>query len=180
VNNDNGLHIERTSGPRKSIYAQGPPAQPRSVVARVLGQDLLYDIRQSSGSAARGKGSVNVDVLLLGAEKLSEVYHVEGVAERIALIRQRNSNLSSSIADYQQLVQQQQSDLNRWNTGSSFGIPDEDDQAQDANKAYAGRASAAEVDIEAEEAEIRELEARKKALEERVAGMGSDLAGLLR
>lgn len=181
VNGEHNLGGERPSGARKSIYAHAPPSQPRSVVARVLGPDLLYDIRQSSSSAAREKGSVNVEVLLTGAERLSEVYHVEGALEKIALLRQRNENLSSSITEYQQLVSQQQSKLNRYNTGSGFGLPDDDDQYQQGVvSASSRRYNPAEVDIEAEEAEIRELEARKKALEERVAGLGTDLAGLLR
>ena len=123
---------------------------------------------------------MNVEVLLTGAEKLCEVYHVEGANEKISSIRQRNENLSTSIAELQQLVLQQQSKLNRFNTGSGFGLVEEEEQESSSTSVPNQRAIPTEIDIEAEEADIRDLEARKLVLEERVAGMGNDLAGLLR
>lgn len=171
---------ERSIHTRKSIYATGPPVQQKSAVARVLGPDMLYEIRQTSGSAARGKGAVNIEVLLRGAEKLCEVYHVEGAAEKIASIRQRHELLVSSVSEYQDLITQQQTDLEQFDsaTGQDF----HDDEVDDATVApFRGPSTASgEFDPEAEEAEIRELEARKQALEERVTGMGKDLEGLLR
>lgn len=173
------LHqTERSGHGRKSIYATGPPMK-QSAVARVLGPDMLYEIRQTSGSASRGKGTVNVEVLLRGAEKLCEVYDVEGATEKISSIRQRHQVLAASVAEYQELVLQQQAKLNRFNSGSGYeNVDDEVDAAADSVPAPARIIT--EADVEAEEAEIRELEARKKALEDRVSGMDKDLEGLLR
>lgn len=171
-------HADRTTHGRKSIYATGPPVK-QSAVARVLGPDMLYEIRQTSGSASRGKGVVNVEVLLKGAEKLCEVYNVEGATEKIASIRQRHQTVASSIVDYQARVLQQQSKLNRFNSGSGY-----EDQDNNLGGVIASEPVQAKVlteaDLQAEEAEIRELEDRKKALEARVSGMGKDLEGLLR
>lgn len=175
-----GLHHgERSVHGRKSIYATGPPVK-QSAVARVLGPDMLYEIRQTSGSASRGKGTVNVEVLLRGAEKLGEVYDVEGASAKISSIRQRHQSLAASVAKYQDLVLQQQSKLNRFNSGSGYANLDDEVDGAAPDSEPASTKITTEADIEAEEAEIRELEARKKALEDRVSGMDKDLEGLLR
>ncbi|ETN45402.1 uncharacterized protein HMPREF1541_09233 [Cyphellophora europaea CBS 101466] len=170
---------DRISHGRKSIYATGPPVK-QSAVARVLGPDMLYEIRQTSGSAARGKSVVNVEVLLRGAEKLCEVYDVEGATDKIATIRRRHQALSGSVTEYQELVLQQQSKLSRFNTGAGYGIADDGVEGGSLDTGVAPARAFTETDIQTEEAEIRELEARKKALEERVYGMEKDLEGLLR
>lgn len=139
---------------------------------------MLQQIRQSSGSAAKGKGSVNVEVLLVGAERLCEAYAVAGASDKITAIRTRHEHISSSIADYQERVLTQQSKLDRYHGGSGFGV----DDAEDGMNGGSGVDTApvyTEQDLEMEQAEIGELEARKKALEARVAGMEKDLGGLL-
>ena len=174
-----GLQHERTTSGRKSIYATGPPVK-QSAVARVLGPDMLYEIRQTSGSASRGKGTVNVEVLLRGAEKLCEVYNVEGATEKIASIRHRHASVTSSLSDYQARVLQHQSKLNRFNSGPGDDNVDDLSEGAVPTAGPPARQVFTELDVQAEEAEIRDLEARKKALEERVAGMANDLEGLLR
>jgi hypothetical protein len=174
-----GFQQERSTHSRKSIYATGPPVK-QSAVARVLGPDMLNEIRQTSGSASRGNRTVNVEVLLRGAEKLCEVYNVEGATDKIASIRHRHETVASSLADYQTRILQHQSKLNRFNSGTGF--ENGDDALNGTGTAVSGIPARilTESDVQAEEVEIRELEARKKALEERVAGMASDLEGLLR
>jgi hypothetical protein len=157
------------------MYANAPPVK-QSAVARVLGPDMLYEIRQSSGSAARGKGQVNVEVLLRGAEKLCEVYDVEGAMEKIALLRERHQSLAASVAEYQDLVAHQQSQLAEIDTESARG---NNDLAEHDAQEMTPR-TLTEADVVAEQTEIRELMARKEALEDRVNGMGKDLEGLLR
>ena len=139
---------------------------------------MLHEIRRSSGSAARGKGGVNVEVLLQGAERLCEACAVAGANDKIAAIRRRHEQFSSSIADYQERVSTQQTKLDRYHSGSGYGIADADDGQNGINGADAAQVYT-EQDMELEEAEIRELEAKKKALEARVAGMEKDLGGLL-
>jgi hypothetical protein len=156
------------------MYPSGPAVK-QSAVARVLGNEMLLEIRQSSGSAARGKGNVNVEVLLRGAERLCDAYAVAGATDKIAAIRQRHAAVTASITDYQERVSSQQSRLERFHSGSGYGMDDVDNGVDDAGKATIYT----EQDFEAEEAEVRELEARKKALEARVAGMEKDLGGLL-
>jgi DASH complex subunit Spc34 len=158
---------------RKSIYPSGSFVK-QSAVARVLGNDMLKEIRQSSGGSARGKGGVNVEILLQGAERLCEVYAVGGATDRIAAIRRRYEQITTSIADYQQRVSVQQSRLDQYQSCSGYGVNDVLEDATETVPKYT------EQDFEAEEAEVAELEAKKKALEARVAGMEEDLGGLLR
>ena len=167
---------EKSGHGRKSIFPTGPSIK-QSAVARVLGDDMLLEIRQSSGSAAREKG-INVEILLRGAERLCEAYAVEGANDKIAAIRQMHQRISSSITEYQDRVSTQQSKLDRHHSGSGYGFDNGDDELNGSNGVDAAPVYT-EQDLEAEEAEIRELEAKKKALESRVAGMEKDLGGLL-
>ncbi|GAA5231224.1 hypothetical protein GCM10025794_26560 [Massilia kyonggiensis] len=46
----------------------------QSAVARVLGSDMMDEIKRSAGTSARGtRNEVNIDVLLRGAEILCNV-----------------------------------------------------------------------------------------------------------
>lgn len=163
---------------RKSIYPTGTMPK-QSAVARVLGNEMLNEIRQSSGSAARGRGGVNVEVLLRGAERLCTAYSVEGASDKIAAIRRRHQHISASITDYQERVMNQQNKMDRYQSGSGYGV-DENAKAV-ADKQINGNSlpAYAEDDLALEEAEIAELEAKKRALEARVAGIEKDLGGLL-
>lgn len=166
-----------TYGGRKSIYGGFEPRK-QSAVARVLGHDMLREIQKSNGSASRTQtGRLDVEVLLRGAEKLCDVYPVPGASEKIASLRSRHRQISHSIAHYEEKVLKQQAKLDRINKVSDYGQQDGDmepsfDQAQEPTYT--------EADLNAEEQEIRELEQRKKTLEDRVAGMEKDLGGLLR
>ena len=168
---------------RKSLYANSEPRK-QSAVARVLGPDMLQEIQRSNGNGANSKtgaaGGVDVEVLRVGAERLCAVYPVAGATEKIASLRSRQQKLSESISHHESKVAKQQARLNRMTKASDHG--------QSAYAEEGGRASPGEIvetvdteqDLEAEEREIRELESKKRALEERVSGMEKDLGGLLR
>lgn len=141
---------------------------------------MLQEIRQSSSNTARARDGVNVEVLLRGAEKLSDAYAVDGVLDRIRALRNRHRDVSASISTLEEKVSRQQSLLARRNLGMNSeeneAEPDEGNEVQtpEENDALTEEA------FQLEEEEVRELEVRKKALEERVSGMERDLGGLLR
>lgn len=159
-----------TTSRRRTAYGN-TQSQP-SAVARVLGNDMLRQIRSSNRDAGRG-GGVDIEILLQGAERLCAAYQTPGTMDRIAALRQRHDKISTSIRSYEGQISQQQSSMNRFNTGSV-----EEDVAFDANDEI--RMIFNEQDLAAEDAAIKELEAKKKALEARVAGMERDLGGLMR
>lgn len=139
-----------------------------SVIAKVLGNDILMKLQSSNSNSGRSR-RVDVEVLLQGAEKLSAVCEVLGSAERIANIRAQYDQLSSSIKRYEDKLSQQQASLN----GGGSGSTGDDLRKQDF---------VAHGDI-TEEDEIRvvkELENKKVALEARLAEMDRDLGGLRR
>lgn len=148
----------------------------QSAVRRLLGNDMLQEIRQSTNR----HGGVNVEVLLSGAEKLCTVYTVVGAAEKIRALRSRYQEVAASISTLEDKVSKQQSLLEGRNKGGEYEDA-ELENLPDAEPTSTGDAMAfTEQDLQHEEAEIRELEARKKSLEDRVSGMERDLGGLLR
>lgn len=126
----------------------------------------------------RAKGEVDVEVLLEGAERLLNVYAIPGANESISSLRRRYEQLRNNIAYHEQRVAKQSEAL-AGRRGYGDVQDDEDDDADVPVQENTFVALSAE-DLEAEENEIRELEAKKKALEERVAGMEKDLGGLMR
>lgn len=163
-----------TTSRRATVYGG---RQPKSkAVAAVLGGDL-YQRTRTEGVVAKQKGDVDVEILLEGAEKLLAVYPVPGAADRIAQLRRRHQQLVANIAHYDALVNQQSTDLARMNQ------PTYDDDHEDEELGDEPAASAppmTQEDLEREEADIQELERKKKSLEERVTGMERDLGGLMR
>ena len=170
--------VDRGVHGRKSIYPTRPSIK-QSAVARVLGPDMLREIQQSSGSAAKGKSGVNIEVLLQGAERLCEAYAVQGAPDKIAAIRKRHQQISTSVDDYQERVSIQQSKFERYQSGSGYGVDDHGNDLIDVADTLNSAPSYTEHDFQTEEAEIKDLEAKKKALEARVAGMEKDLGGLM-
>jgi hypothetical protein len=56
------------------IYAARNARTNQSAVARVLGTDMMEEIKRSTGSSTRAaRGEINIDVLLKGAEILCNV-----------------------------------------------------------------------------------------------------------
>ncbi|EXJ60149.1 hypothetical protein A1O7_04301 [Cladophialophora yegresii CBS 114405] len=165
-----------SNGHKSGFNASHPLKQ--SAVTLVLGTDMLREIRLSSN--ARAHGGVNVEVLLRGAEKLCEVYSVAGASQKIRALRNRHKELAASITVLETKVLKQQSLLERRHpTWDPDNAGDENDREHDFvnNDKHA---VLTEDDFQLEEEEIQELEARKKALEDRVSGMERDLGGLLK
>lgn len=97
------------------------------------------------------------------------------------MLRGRYAKINSSITHYESRISRQTSQLARMNkskTGDDIDRPDNINEEMDLleNEAY----QASPQDILLEEEEIRELEKKKRALEDRVNGMERDLGGLLR
>jgi hypothetical protein len=107
---------------------------------------------------------------------------VAGATERIASLRNRYRQIGESVAVYEDKVVKQQLKLERMNKSSEFESEsqgEEDNDKEGGVHPVAG-ATATEEDLRIEEQEIKELELKKRTLEERVAGMEKDLGGLLR
>jgi hypothetical protein len=164
------------NGPTEGPSSRKSLAHPlkESAVSRVLGTDMLREIRQSS--SGHHTGGVNAEVLLLGAQKLCEVYSVAGAQDKIRALHNRHKEIASSVAVLEDKVAHQQSLVER--KASTAGIDNEeimeDTRPQDNELLFT------EADLLAAEDEIRELEAKKQALEDRVSGIERDLGGLLK
>ncbi|KAI2786629.1 hypothetical protein POX_g09017 [Penicillium oxalicum] len=148
----------------------------QSAVARVLGHDMMEEIKRSAGPSGRGgRGDVNIEVLLRGAEILCNVYPVPGAQEKIETLRYRHETISESIARLEARVAASTAELEQMR--HSYG--DEEEELAPAPVANPDTPNVTEEDIERELSEIRELERRKRTLEARVTGLDRDLGGLL-
>ncbi|KAL4816167.1 DASH complex subunit Spc34 [Aspergillus spinulosporus] len=146
-----------------------------SAVARVLGSDMMDEIKRSARTSTNGsRGEVNIDVLLKGAEILCNVYPVAGAQDKIASLRYRNQVISESIAELEERVARNASELE----SMSHFHDDNYDELDNAGSLNTGLIDVTDADIERELKEIRELERRKRDLEDRVNGMERDLGGL--
>jgi len=126
---------------------------------------------------------VNVEALLRGAEKLCGVYPVAGATERIATLGKRYQQVAESVALYEEKVRKQHSRLEKMNKNTNLRSRAQDDHEEDLDlgpMTSTTEHGAVEEDTRLEEQEIRELEMKKRTLEERVTGMEKDLGGLLR
>ncbi|RAL06380.1 uncharacterized protein BO80DRAFT_430719 [Aspergillus ibericus CBS 121593] len=147
----------------------------QSAVARVLGSDMMEEIKRSAGTSSRGRGEVNVDVLLRGAEILCNVYPVAGAHEKIAGLRYRHELVTESINELEARVARITAELEK--ISHSYGDDFDDYDGTDAVQPEVAQVT--DADLEREMAEIRELERKKRSLEARVNGMERDLGGLL-
>ncbi|PGG97187.1 hypothetical protein GX51_07442 [Blastomyces parvus] len=147
----------------------------QSAVAQVLGADMVDEIKKS-------RGEINIEVLLRGAEMLCNVYPVQGAQEHISTLRHRHEHLSTSIAHLESRIAEQAVQLQRMNRSQDYSSDyDIADTERDVPVVSAEVSShVAEEDLQRELLEIRELEGRKRRLEERVTGMERDLGGLMR
>ncbi|KAK8183492.1 DASH complex subunit Spc34 [Phyllosticta capitalensis] len=161
-----------------------------TAVAAILGSELVERIREGGGGGAgsglgyrayggRERGDIDVETLLEGAEKLCGVYHIPGVNEKIAQLRQRHARLQSNIDHYEMRVAEQQVQLARQNRHRG----DYENDSPPASEPEPEPEEPAEApltieDLQREEEEIRELEKKKRGLEDRVNSMGRDLRGV--
>ena len=104
---------------------------------------------------------------------------IPGAREKIASLRQRHRQLESSIELYELRVADQAAQLTRMNRPRDFGLDDElEDPELEAE--VPAEILMTEDDLRREGEEIRELERKKKGLEERVNSMERDISGVLR
>lgn len=145
----------------------------------MLGGDLYAKTR---GNEGRQKGEIDVEVLLQGAEKLSAIYPIAGANERINKLRRRHEQLEANVKHYEAKVAFQQRELERMMRPSGSGFEDDEIDMGESGGAVEEEVALpmTKEDLEREEAELKELERKKKGLEERVEGMGRDLGGLMR
>ncbi|THC93354.1 hypothetical protein EYZ11_007180 [Aspergillus tanneri] len=147
----------------------------QSAVARVLGSDMMEEIKRSAGTSVSGpRNEVNLEVLLKGAEILCNVYPVPGAQEKIASLRYRHELLADSILQLEERVAKNTTELEQMSR--SYG------DAYDYNTigpSQSDGADVADADIEREIEEIRELERKKRRLENHVNGMEQDLGELM-
>jgi len=170
---------EVTAGPGPSARAP----RRNTAVAAVLGGELHSAIKRNETGPKNGE--IDVEVLLKGAERLGSVYALPGAKEEIARLRVRYGQLRTSLNYYEGKVDKQRRELERMNKPGHW--EEEEENANDDNEPEPGdqinKESELEItdeDLWREEEEIRELERRKKELEDRVSGMERDLGGLLR
>ncbi|KAJ5233699.1 uncharacterized protein N7469_005465 [Penicillium citrinum] len=148
----------------------------QSAVARVLGHDMMEEIKRSAGTSSRGRGEVNVEVLLRGAEILCNVYPVAGAKEKIERLRYRHEIIADSVAQLENRVARNTAELEQMR--HSY----DDDDENDFSPPPVSQQDIPEItdeDLERELAEIAELERKKRALEARVTGMDRDFNGLM-
>lgn len=147
-----------------------------TAVAAVLGPDLNSEIRKNENPH---KGELDVEVLLRGAEKLGEVYVMDGAKEKIGQLRSRHARLQASLHRYEQKVVKQTRELEKMNRQGDWDGESPDEDIQDDVDAEDTTLVTDDL-LRQEEEEIRELERKKRELEDRVTGMERDLGGLLR
>ncbi|KAI5842415.1 DASH complex subunit Spc34 [Morchella snyderi] len=155
-----------------------------TAVYSVLGGDMVEKLRRGgAGGVGRGvggvpmpTGDVDVEVLLMGAERLGAVYHIPGAAERIERARERFEQLSESLENYEALVEAQKAELDLLHGRSGGGgeVEDEDDAMDgvvyedETPYLRPGEEMVTEEMIRREEEEIGELERKKVELEARI------------
>jgi len=104
-----------------------------------------------------------------------------GALDRISAVRGRYNKAMTSIVQHEELVANQSAQLRSMSRTSAFEAEDtEDDVFQAVAPQRTGEQRLTYEDIQREEESVRELERRKRTLEERVSGMEKDLGGILR
>lgn len=179
---------EVTTGAPSSRSAGNPRRS--TAVAAVLGGDLHAKITRRAPASTRvqgaggGGGDVDIEVLLQGAEKLCNVYPLPGALERIPELRQKWANQNNTLAYYEAKVAEQAERLVRMNKrpDDSGDEDDEevgDEEGEDPVNSGVMDSLMTEEDLRREEEEVRELDKKKKELQERLRAMDKDLGGLL-
>ncbi|KAF2687892.1 DASH complex, subunit Spc34 [Lentithecium fluviatile CBS 122367] len=180
--NPNGVATSISGGGANAVRAP----KRNTAVAAVLGTELVERIRKGGGGGAgtglgyrtydgSNKNEVDVGTLLEGAEKLLEVYPITGAQDRIAAMRQRHGRLEASIEYYESRIAEQTEQLSRLNRSRGY-----DDVEPDEVRVETVAPIMTDEDLRREEEEVRQLERKKKGLEDRVSSMGRDISGVLR
>lgn len=94
------------------------------------------------------------------------------------MLRQRHKQLEDSIEHYEYRIAEQTAQLSRMNRSRDF-IDDEPEEPEEEVEPPAFQPMTEE-DLRREEEEVRQLEKKKRGLEDRVHSMGRDISGVLR
>lgn len=157
-----------------------PPA-----VAKLLANDTRDEARHKDVGASKERGEIDVNYLLKSAERLSDVYPIPGSKERIRSLQSRFDQLTASIGRYENRMSKQTLELSKINRRGGLGEEGYAASPNEISDIFPRNGKSDELpitaeDLEKEEQDVRELERKKQALEERVSGMERDLGGLLR
>ncbi|KAF1979945.1 DASH complex, subunit Spc34 [Bimuria novae-zelandiae CBS 107.79] len=178
--NANGVATSISGGGANAVRAP----KRNTAVAAVLGNELVERIRRGGGGGAgsglgyraydsSNKNEVDVETLLEGAEKLLGVYPIPGAHDRIASMRQRYSRLESSIEYYESRIAEQTAQLSKLNRSREY-VDNAPGEVENVAPVMT------EEDLRREEEEVKQLERKKRGLEDRVNSMGRDISGVLR
>lgn len=138
----------------------------------MLGGDLHEQIRRSERRG--GKEDIDVEILLKGAEKLCGVYPLPGALERIAAQRSKYAHSKNTLAYYEAKVAEQAEALGKMNK-DHWRDEDEEDEGDEGVQEQVFT----EEDLIREGEQIRELEKKKRELQERLKALEKDVDGLL-
>ncbi|KAF6833988.1 dash complex subunit spc34 [Colletotrichum musicola] len=169
---------EVTTGPPPGRAGGGGGPRRHTAVSAVLGGDLHDQIRRGERQAAIKGGDVDVEVLLRGATKLCGVYALPGALERIPQIRSRYAHQTNTLAYYEAKVAEQQAALERMNKDHWMGDGDEEEEQEEEDDDEDEDVMTQE-DLRAEEEVVRDLDRKKRELQQRLRAMEKDLGGLL-
>ncbi|EXF74895.1 DASH complex subunit Spc34 [Colletotrichum fioriniae PJ7] len=151
-----------------------------TAVSAVLGGDLHAQLRRGERQAASKGGDVDVEVLLQGATKLCGVYALPGALERIPQLRSRYAHQTNTLAYYEAKVAENQAAVERMNKDHWMGEGDDEDfDDEEDEEEEAGEDVMTEEDLRAEEEFVRELDKKKRELQQRLRAMEKDLGALL-
>lgn len=99
---------------------------------------------------------------------------IPGAHDKIAAMRQRHAQVAASIDYYQGRLADQTTQLGRLNRNRDFV----DDEPDDVPEEVPVTAPMTEEDLRREEEEMKQLERKKRELEDRVHSMSRDISGL--
>lgn len=135
----------------------------------------------SCSKARRSYAKLSTDSYLIHVEiKLIWFSPLPGVLDRIAALRARHEKITASIAQYERSTADQSEQLRKMSRSTSFAADDMDDEQHEGRASTVGAQRLTQDDLKREEDLVKELERRKKVLEERVDGMKKDIGGILR
>ncbi|KAF8449655.1 DASH complex subunit Spc34 [Terfezia claveryi] len=168
---------------------QNGPGQTRAprrntAVAAMLGKDMVDQLRRGGGGGVGGgiggvaTGEVDVEILLQGAEKLTQHYPIPGSPESISQLRSRFIRVSNSISALEAMVTNQQAQLDILHRRHD-DIGCSDDDVVDSRNSR-GTTDITEEMLWREEEEIAELERKREEMEEEIKRMDMELGRNIR
>ncbi|KAI5301879.1 hypothetical protein KEM56_001260 [Ascosphaera pollenicola] len=190
TNNSNNNNDATTSAARapssmaSRIYAAQDSKYRQSAVARVLGGDMMSQIRRSTAGSQRpggGSGGVDVELLLKGAEMLCSVYPVAGAQDRIDTLRMQYQQYAGVLQRLEYEVQCQAAELEKmsYRGRQQQQQYDEDEMDLDEPEGEGEEEKVTDADIQQEIEAIRGLEQRKRDLERRVDGLDQNIGQMM-